>query len=53
MLTTYTGTAKESGKKLHMLAAHVWKIRDGKVASFHQLADSATLNEALAVEAAV
>ena|SRR5687767_11763771 len=51
VLLTYTGTAKESGNKLNMPAAHVWKIRNGKMASFRQLADSATLNAALAVPA--
>ncbi|MEA2386308.1 MAG: uncharacterized protein QOJ22_482 [Thermoleophilaceae bacterium] len=51
-LLTYTGTAKESGKPLHMPAAHVWTVRDGKVTKFVQLADSAILNAALAVEAA-
>jgi len=52
VLATHEGTAKESGNKLSMPAAHVWKIRDGKIASFRQLADSATLNAALAVPAA-
>ena len=52
VLLTVTGTAKESGNKLSMPAAHVWKIRDGKIASFRQLADSATMNAALAVTAA-
>jgi ketosteroid isomerase-like protein len=52
VLLTYTGTAKETGKELRMPAAHSWLIRDGKVKSFRQLADSATLNATLAVEAA-
>jgi ketosteroid isomerase-like protein len=50
-LLTYTGTAKESGNKLSMPAAHVWTVRDGKMAEFRQLADSATMNAALAVPA--
>jgi ketosteroid isomerase-like protein len=51
-LVNYTGTAKESGNKLAMPAAHVWTVTDGKVAMFRQLADSATMNAALAVPAA-
>ena len=51
VLLTYTGTAKESGNKLSMPAAHVWTVRDGKIAMFRQLADSATFNAALAVPA--
>ena len=52
-LVTYTGTAKESGKSLNMPAAHAWTVSDGKVTHFVQLADSATYNAALAVDAAV
>ena len=51
VLLTHTGTAKESGNKLSMPAAHVWTVRDGKVTYFRQLADSATMNAALAVPA--
>jgi ketosteroid isomerase-like protein len=53
VLLTYKGVGKESGKELHMPAAHAWTVRDGKITSFRQLADSATMNAALAVEAAV
>ena len=52
VLTTHTGTAKESGNKLSMPAAHVWTVRDGKVTHFRLLADSATMNAALAAPAA-
>ena len=51
VLLTVTGTANESGNKLSMPAAHVWTVRDGKIAEFRQLADSATMNAALAVPA--
>ena len=51
VLLTQKGTAKESGNKLSMPAAHVWTVRDGKVTYFRQLADSATMNAALAVPA--
>ena len=53
VLLSYKGTAKESGKKLSMPAAHVWTVRSGKVTSFRLLGDPAIMNAALAVEAAV
>ena len=52
VLTTHKGTAKESGNKLAMPAAHVWTVRDGKVTYFRLLADSAAMNAALATPAA-
>ena len=52
VLLTYRGTAKESGKTLAMPAAHSWIVKDGKIKSFRQLADSAIMNNAMAVEAA-
>ena len=51
VLLTVKGTAKESGNKLSMPAAHVWTVRDGKVTYFRLLADSAAMNAALAVPA--
>lgn len=51
VLLTYRGAGKESGKALQMPAAHVWTVRDGKITKFVQLADSAIINAALAVEA--
>jgi uncharacterized protein len=52
VLLTYTGTAKATGNELRMPAAHVWKVRDGKVTHFLQLADSAIMNAAMGVGAA-
>ena len=51
VLATHKGTAKESGNKLSMPAAHVWTVRDAKITYFRLLADSATMNAALAVPA--
>ena len=51
-LLTVRGTASETGKTLEMPSAHVWTVRDGKVTNFRQLADSAIMSKALAVEAA-
>jgi ketosteroid isomerase-like protein len=52
-LMTVRGTANETGKKLEMPAAHVWTVRDGKVTQFRQVADSAAMTAALAVETTV
>jgi ketosteroid isomerase-like protein len=41
----YTGTYKQTGKKLDAQVCHVWKIRDGKVASFQQYVDTAQLQD--------
>ena len=36
----YRGTAKATGKRLDVQVAHVWDVRDGKVARFQQYADT-------------
>jgi uncharacterized protein len=41
----YTGTYKGTGKSLDCQVCHVWKVRDGKLASFQQFVDTAQLNE--------
>jgi hypothetical protein len=41
----YTGTYKQTGKKLDAQVCHVWKIRDGKVMSFQQYTDTAQLQD--------
>jgi ketosteroid isomerase-like protein len=43
----YEGTYKAAGKVARARFAHVWHVRDGKVASFEQIVDSATFNQAL------
>ena len=50
-IARYTGTAKATGKALDLQAAHVWNVRDGKVARFRLLGDATVVNAALAVEA--
>ncbi len=40
-LGEYSATYKATGKSFKAPFAHVWKIRDGKVASFHQYTDTA------------
>jgi uncharacterized protein len=41
----YTGTFKATGRKLDAQVCHVWKLRDGKVVSFQQYADTAQLQD--------
>jgi uncharacterized protein len=43
----YEGRFKATGKVARARFAHVWTIRDGKVARFEQIVDSATFNQAL------
>ena len=45
----YTGTYKQTGKNLDAQVCHVWKIRDGKVASFQQYVDTAHLQDVIGV----
>jgi ketosteroid isomerase-like protein len=39
----YTGTFKPTGKALDAQMCHVWKVRDGRIASFQQFLDTAQL----------
>jgi uncharacterized protein len=41
----YTGTYKQTGRKLDAQVCHVWTIRGGKVTSFQQYADTAQLQD--------
>ena len=43
----YTGTFKPTGKSLDAQVCHVWKVRDGKVASFQQFMDTAQLQDVM------
>lgn len=43
-LGRYTGTHKETGESLDAQFVHVWSVRDGKVRSFQQYADTAQLS---------
>ena len=46
-LGTYDGTYRTTGKRFQAPFAHVWKLRDGKIASFHQHTDTALIRQAL------
>lgn len=43
----YGGTFKGTGKPLDAQVCHVWKVRDGKIASFQQFVDTAKLQEVM------
>lgn len=47
VLGWYSGTYKATGKSFRARFAHVWTLRDGKVARFQQYADTAKVQEAL------
>ena len=40
VVVRYTGTGKETGKELNLPVAHVWEVRDGKLAQFRQFMDT-------------
>jgi uncharacterized protein len=44
---TYKGTYKITGKYFEARVTHLWKLKEGKIASFEQFVDSQTVNEAV------
>jgi ketosteroid isomerase-like protein len=44
---TYTGTYKATGKYFEARAAHVWKLKNGKITSFEQFVDSEIVNNSM------
>ena len=46
----YTGTYKPTGNAMDVQVCHVWRFRGGKVASFHQYADTARLRAVMGRE---
>lgn len=47
VLGQYSGTYKATGKKFSAPFAHVWTVKNGKVATFRQFTDTALAREAL------
>ena len=43
----YSGKARATGKAMRAAFAHLWRVRDGKIASFDMYADTALVREAL------
>ena len=46
-LGVYSGTSKTTGKSMTSPFAHVWTVRDGRLASFNMYTDTAKVLEAL------
>jgi len=46
-LGVYSGTSKATGKSMTSPFAHVWTVRDGRLASFNMYTDTAKVLEAL------
>jgi uncharacterized protein len=46
-LGLYSGTAKATGKSMRAPFAHVWHVRDGKLARFNMYTDTALVQAAL------
>ncbi len=46
-LGTYTGTYKKTGRSMSAAFAHVWTVREGKIAQFIMHTDTAKVLEAL------
>ena len=44
----YTGLYKPTGRRMDVQVCHVWRFRDGRVASFHQYVDTAALRRVMA-----
>ena len=45
---TYSGTCKATGGRLQARVAHVFRVREGKIAAFEQFADTLKIVEAKA-----
>jgi ketosteroid isomerase-like protein len=43
----YSGLYKPTGRPMDVQVCHVWRFRDGKVASFHQYLDTARLQDVM------
>ena len=49
----YTGTGQATGKQLDLPVAHVWDVRDGKIACFRQFIDTAMYLEVVPAPEAI
>ena len=43
----YTGTYKPTGHPLDVQVCHIWRLKQGKVTSFHQYVDTARLQKTM------
>jgi hypothetical protein len=46
-LGIYSGSSKATGKSMSSPFAHVWTVRDGRLASFNMYTDTAKVREAM------
>ena len=53
VVVRYTGTGQATGKQLHLAVAHVWDVRDGKIARFRQFIDTAMFLEVVPAPVAI
>jgi hypothetical protein len=44
---TYSGTFKETGKRMEARVTHIWDLKDGKVVRFEQFTDTLLVAEAM------
>jgi ketosteroid isomerase-like protein len=49
-LGIYTGTFKKTGRAIRVAFAHVWTVRDGKLARFDMYTDTARVLQAVSVQ---
>jgi uncharacterized protein len=47
-LGRYSGTYKQTGRRLDAQFAHVWRVTDGKIHEFQQFTDTAQFSRAIA-----
>jgi ketosteroid isomerase-like protein len=45
VVVRYTGSGKETGRRLDLPVVHVWDVRDDKIVRFRQFADTAKFLE--------
>ena len=53
VVVRYTGTGRATGKQLDLPVAHVWNVRDRKIARFRQFIDTAIFREVVPAPEAI
>jgi ketosteroid isomerase-like protein len=48
----YAGLYKPTGRTMDVQVCHIWRLRDGKITSFHQYLDTARLQQVMGHESA-
>lgn len=47
----YTGTYRPTARTMDVQVCHVWRLRNGKIVSFHQYLDTATVHDVMCATA--